>query len=103
MISAGLFYPTNLGCAGEKGNELDAEINANDSQFQLNAYVYDFIRFARPTFSSASPVVPFALLSISVAALFPTGALADEHLFGWVLDAETLPGNHTEAYEFLNQ
>jgi hypothetical protein len=36
-----------------------------------------------------------------ILALFPASALADEHLFGWVLGAETLPANKTEAYQFL--
>jgi hypothetical protein len=49
----------------------------------------------------ASPTFRFALLALLVVTLFPNGARADEHLFGWVLGAETLPSNHAEAYEFL--
>jgi hypothetical protein len=40
-------------------------------------------------------------LSLSIAGSVPTRAVADEHLFGWVLGAETLPKNQAEAYEFL--
>jgi len=40
------------------------------------------------------------LLGLS-AGWSSTTAFADEHLFGWVLGAETLPNKHAEAYEFL--
>jgi hypothetical protein len=42
-----------------------------------------------------------SLLVLTLAGSFPTCARADEHLFGWVLGAETLPAKQAEAYEFL--
>jgi hypothetical protein len=48
-----------------------------------------------------SNLARFGLFIPLLAGLFPTSALADEHLFGWVLGAETLPSRHAEAYEFL--
>jgi hypothetical protein len=41
------------------------------------------------------------LLGLLVLGFNPSTALSDEHLFGWVLGAETLPKNHAEVYEFL--
>ena len=32
---------------------------------------------------------------------FVSTAQADEHLFGWVRGAETLPGGHADAYQFI--
>ena len=34
-------------------------------------------------------------------AFAPTSARADEHLFGWVRGAETLPHGHADAYQFI--
>jgi len=45
-------------------------------------------------------ILQLGLLDLS-AGWFSTTAFADEHLFGWVLGAETLPSKHAEAYEFL--
>ncbi|HEY4782781.1 MAG TPA: DUF6662 family protein [Chthoniobacterales bacterium] len=50
---------------------------------------------------SVPGVLPLALLVLPITGSFPSSALADEHLFGWVLGAETLPSKHAEAYEFL--
>ena len=54
---------------------------------------------------STLPFRPLRSRSVfSLALLIPffsVPALADEHLFGWVLGAETLPANQTEAYQFL--
>jgi len=46
------------------------------------------------------PILQLGLLGLLVG-WFSTSAFADEHLFGWVLGAETLPSKHAEAYEFL--
>jgi hypothetical protein len=46
-------------------------------------------------------ILPLTLLLLPITGSFPSRALADEHLFGWVLGAETLPSKHAEAYEFL--
>lgn len=46
-------------------------------------------------------ILYLGLLALPIAGSFPTSALADEHLFGWVLGAETLPSQHAEIYEFL--
>jgi opacity protein-like surface antigen len=43
----------------------------------------------------------YGSLALIVTGSFANSAVADEHLFGWVLGAETLPKNHAEAYEFL--
>jgi hypothetical protein len=57
------------------------------------------------TFLPSSFPVPgilcLGLLVLSIAGSFSVSALADEHLFGWVLGAETLPSKRAEAYEFL--
>src|ERR1700745_850125 len=57
------------------------------------------------TFSRPSILIPRILclgtLLLPLAGSFPVTARADEHLFGWVLGAETLPSRHAEAYEFL--
>ena len=46
---------------------------------------------------------PLHLLALaSVAALAtPAATQADEHLFGWVRGAETLPTRHFDAYQFI--
>jgi hypothetical protein len=54
-----------------------------------------FFAFSFPGF------LPLTLVLLPMTGSFPSGALADEHLFGWVLGAETLPSKHAEAYEFL--
>jgi len=54
-------------------------------------------------FPRSNPILlisQLGLLGLS-ARWFSTTAFADEHLFGWVLGAETLPSKHAEAYEFL--
>jgi hypothetical protein len=54
-------------------------------------------------FPRSSPILlisQLGLLGLS-AGWFSSAAFADEHLFGWVLGAETLPSKHAEAYEFL--
>jgi hypothetical protein len=57
------------------------------------------IFFRSPTHT---PVTRYlSLLVLTLASSFPTCARADEHLFGWVLGAETLPAKQAEAYEFL--
>jgi hypothetical protein len=53
------------------------------------------------TFFSLPGILPLTLVVLPMTGSFPSSALADEHLFGWVLGAETLPGKHAEAYEFL--
>jgi hypothetical protein len=58
-------------------------------------------RSPRPISPSVSRVLRITSFALAVLAPFSSNALADEHLFGWVLGAETLPANHTEAYEFL--
>jgi hypothetical protein len=45
-------------------------------------------------------LLPLGFLVLSAGCLTTT-ARADEHLFGWVLSAETLPANQTEAYQFV--
>src|SRR5258708_21833894 len=45
-------------------------------------------------------ILQLGLLDLS-AGWLSTTAFADEHLFGWVLGAETLPSKHAEAYHFL--
>jgi len=53
-------------------------------------------------FSVPGPgILYLGLLALPSAGPFPTSALADEHLFGWVLGAETLPSQHAEIYEFF--
>ena len=56
-----------------------------------------------PTFFAFSVpgILPLALLVLPITGSFLSSALADEHLFGWVLGAETLPSKHAEVYEFL--
>jgi hypothetical protein len=46
-------------------------------------------------------ILPLTLVLLPMTGPFPSRALADEHLFGWVLGAATLPSRHAEAYEFL--
>jgi hypothetical protein len=46
-------------------------------------------------------ILPLTLVVFPITGSFPSSALADEHLFGWVLGAETLPSKRAEAYEFL--
>lgn len=41
------------------------------------------------------------LLAASTLSLSLSTASADEHLFGWVRGAETLPGGHADAYQFM--
>lgn len=43
------------------------------------------------------------LVAVAIAASFcpSPSALADEHLFGWVRGAETLPAGHADAYQFI--
>src|SRR6266446_4006826 len=48
------------------------------------------------------PILQLGLLGLLVG-WFSTSTSADEHLFGWVLGAETLPSKHAEAYEFTDQ
>src|SRR5216110_3170389 len=38
---------------------------------------------------------------LAIAAFFPRTAHADEHLFGWVRGAETLPHGRADAYQFI--
>jgi hypothetical protein len=40
-------------------------------------------------------------LTLSGLLAVATTAAADEHLFGWVRGAETLPGKHADAYQFI--
>jgi hypothetical protein len=47
------------------------------------------------------PCFHLFVLSLSIVGSVPITAVADEHLFGWVLGAKTLPKHQTEAYEFL--
>jgi hypothetical protein len=54
-----------------------------------------------PKPSTAYQLSRFVSFALPLVSLLSTKALADEHLFGWVLGAETLPANQTEAYEFL--
>ena len=58
-----------------------------------------------PAFFQLSISVPgtlyLGLLAVPLAGAFPGNARADEHLFGWVPGAETLPARHAEAYEFV--
>jgi hypothetical protein len=46
-------------------------------------------------------ILPLTLLVLPISGSFPSSALAEEHLFVWVLGAETLSSKHAEAYEFL--
>jgi hypothetical protein len=42
-----------------------------------------------------------ALLLAATLIFTGTSSRADEHLFGWVRGAETLPGGHADAYQFI--
>lgn len=53
------------------------------------------------TYLRACRISPFALFALPTVAFLTISARADEHLFGWVLGAETLPRSHSEVYEFL--
>lgn len=47
-------------------------------------------------------LIPLACAALGAASLcLPATASADEHLFGWVLGAETLPKGHFDAYQFI--
>ena len=50
--------------------------------------------------SCAFPLAPSLTLAF-FASLITSTVRADEHLFGWVRGTETLPGGHTDAYQFI--
>jgi hypothetical protein len=48
-----------------------------------------------------SPLTRFATLATALALPLAATSHADEHLFGWVRGAETLPQGHFDAYQFI--